>query len=192
MSGQSTALRIVWFNDDCCLNRGMSRDPENYDNPEAFNPSRFFDESGKLNNDEVEYAFGFGRRSVQIPSNSASYSTASNRIWPGRHVASATVWLSIVTVLATFDIRRKKDASGKEIPTDKGYSGGFTMFVFVDSFCSMTHLLWLIFSYPLPFEAAITPRSDTARTLILETTSQRNWRYIYGYFNMDITDALDA
>lgn len=63
--------------DDFCSNRAMSRDPEKYDDPETFNPSRFLDESGKLNNDEVEYAFGFGRRSVQIVLKSITYSTTS-------------------------------------------------------------------------------------------------------------------
>ena len=51
------------------------------------------------------------------------------RICPGRHFASATVWLSIVSVLATFNIHKKKDQFGKEIHTDKGYIGGLIMFV---------------------------------------------------------------
>ncbi|KAF4617908.1 hypothetical protein D9613_005902 [Agrocybe pediades] len=40
----------------------LSRDPEKYDEPEAFKPERYFDEHGNLNDDEVNYAFGFGRR----------------------------------------------------------------------------------------------------------------------------------
>jgi len=42
----------------------MAHDPRKYRNPEAFDPSRFFDENGELNDDEVAYAFGFGRRCV--------------------------------------------------------------------------------------------------------------------------------
>jgi cytochrome P450 len=46
------------------LNRAMTRDPAKYKNPEEFNPDRFLDENGKLNNDDVAYVFGFGRRFV--------------------------------------------------------------------------------------------------------------------------------
>ena len=42
--------------------RAIAHDPKRYSNPDIFNPSRFLDESGKLNNDNVEYTFGFGRR----------------------------------------------------------------------------------------------------------------------------------
>ncbi|KAF5322721.1 hypothetical protein D9619_000358 [Psilocybe cf. subviscida] len=40
----------------------ISRDKTRYKDPEAFNPDRFFDEDGNLNDDDSEYAFGFGRR----------------------------------------------------------------------------------------------------------------------------------
>lgn len=43
----------------------MTRDPEKYQDPETFNPARFFTESGSLNDDDMTYAFGFGRRLVQ-------------------------------------------------------------------------------------------------------------------------------
>jgi cytochrome P450 len=42
----------------------MTRDPAKYKDPEDFDPDRFFDENGKLNNDDVAYVFGFGRRFV--------------------------------------------------------------------------------------------------------------------------------
>lgn len=46
------------------VNRAMTRDPNRYEDAELFNPSRFFDKDGKLNDDDVGYAFGFGRRSA--------------------------------------------------------------------------------------------------------------------------------
>ena len=46
------------------------------------------------------------------------------RICPGRHLASATVWLTIATVLALFDIRRKKDASGRDTPIESDFTSG--------------------------------------------------------------------
>jgi cytochrome P450 len=42
--------------------RAMSRDSEKYKDPEVFNPDRFFNENGDLNDDDVSYTFGFGRR----------------------------------------------------------------------------------------------------------------------------------
>ncbi|KAF9533214.1 cytochrome P450 [Crepidotus variabilis] len=110
----------------------MSRDRAKYDNAEVFEPSRFIKEDGTLNDDDVHYVFGFGRR-----------------VCPGRHFASASLWMTIVSVLALFDIRKQKDAEGNEIPVDKGYSTG-----------TLVH--------PLPFECSITPRSETSRRLITD------------------------
>ncbi|KAF9485107.1 cytochrome P450 [Pholiota conissans] len=83
----------------------MTRDPERYENPENFNPDRFLDENGRLNDDDVGYTFGFGRR-----------------ICPGRHLGYATAWLAIATILSTFDIGKPKDASGNEQPLDVKYT----------------------------------------------------------------------
>ena len=40
----------------------MSRDEERYPKPEVFMPERFLQEDGSLNEDNVPWAFGFGRR----------------------------------------------------------------------------------------------------------------------------------
>jgi cytochrome P450 len=42
--------------------RAISRDEARYKDAETFNPDRFLDEDGNLNNDESDFAFGFGRR----------------------------------------------------------------------------------------------------------------------------------
>ncbi|KAF9484255.1 cytochrome P450 [Pholiota conissans] len=107
----------------------MTRDPIKYENPEEFNPDRFFDNNGELNTDDVGYTFGFGRR-----------------ICPGRHMASATMFLAIANILLAFDIRPPKDASGKDISLDVEYTGG-------------------LINHPLPFNCSITPRSDRKRLL---------------------------
>ncbi|KAF8174079.1 cytochrome P450 [Pholiota molesta] len=83
----------------------MTRDSEKYKDPEAFNPDRFFDENGDLNNDDIGYAFGFGRR-----------------ICPGRHLGTASVWLAIATILSTFTIGKDKDSSGNELPFEAKFT----------------------------------------------------------------------
>ncbi|KAJ7773417.1 cytochrome P450 [Mycena metata] len=110
----------------------MTRDESVYTDPERFNPDRFFTE-GKLNNDDVGIAFGFGRR-----------------ICPGRHAADSTLWATIASILSTFNIAKAKDESGKEIDIDVVYSDGFI-------------------SHPLAFACSITPRSETAKSLIHAT-----------------------
>jgi len=46
------------------------------------------------------------------------------RICPGRHLASATVWLTVVTVLALFDIRKKKDGSERDTTIESDFTSG--------------------------------------------------------------------
>ncbi|TFK40528.1 cytochrome P450 [Crucibulum laeve] len=104
-----------------------------YPQPELFNPERFFDKDGKLNSDDVGFVFGFGRR-----------------ICPGRHMASTTVWLALVSILATFDLKRAKDAAGNEIPISGEYTDGLV-------------------SHPLNHECSITLRSEEVRRLIVQS-----------------------
>lgn len=44
--------------------RAISRDESRYKDAEMFNPDRFLDELGELNDDECDFTFGFGRRYV--------------------------------------------------------------------------------------------------------------------------------
>ncbi|KIL66859.1 hypothetical protein M378DRAFT_160386 [Amanita muscaria Koide BX008] len=64
-------------------------------------PERFFNADGTLNNDTVNYVFGFGQR-----------------ICSGRHIADSEVWLTVACVLATFDITKAKDDCCNEIDID--------------------------------------------------------------------------
>lgn len=124
----ATVISNIW---------AMAHDPDKYENPELFNPDRYFDQDGNLMDDKDVFVFGFGRR-----------------ICPGRHMASATVWLAIVTVLSMFNIRKVKDASGNEIPLNGDYTDG-------------------LISHPLPYQCSVTPRSDEAARLIMETVSHK-------------------
>ncbi|KAF7365140.1 Cytochrome p450 [Mycena venus] len=109
----ATVLGNIW---------AMTRDESFYPEPECFNPDRFFTADGRLNNDDTILAFGFGRR-----------------ICVGRHYADATVWATMVSVLATFHIAKAKDSAGNEIDIDpNNYSDGFI-------------------SHPLSFACSINP-----------------------------------
>ncbi|KAG1775731.1 cytochrome P450 [Suillus placidus] len=78
---------------------GISRDEKRYPEASRFMPDRFIDANGALTDDNpAEYVFGLGRR-----------------ICAGRHVADASAWSAIATMLATVDISSAKDDQGKTI-----------------------------------------------------------------------------
>ena len=75
------------------------RDERTCPHPEVFNPTRYLDTEGRLReSDPSDAAFGFGRR-----------------ICPGRYFAVDTIWVAMVHILATFDIEKARDKTGKVI-----------------------------------------------------------------------------
>ena len=87
--------------------RATGHDESIYEDPHTFNPSRFFTPEGKLNDDNLHYIFGFGRR-----------------ICPGRHLAEASIWITIVSILAVFQIRKAKNERGEDIDVKLQFSNG--------------------------------------------------------------------
>ncbi|KIL66906.1 hypothetical protein M378DRAFT_160454 [Amanita muscaria Koide BX008] len=80
----------------------LTRNEDKYPDPESFQPERFLNLDGTLNNDTASYVFGSGRR-----------------ICPGIHMADNVVWLMMVNVLATFNISKARDdETGNEIDVD--------------------------------------------------------------------------
>ncbi|KAJ7244880.1 cytochrome P450 [Mycena rebaudengoi] len=121
----STVLGNIW---------AMTRDTSVYGaDSNEFNPERYFNPDGKLNDNDTVLAFGFGRR-----------------ICPGRYSAGATVWATIVSVLATFRIAKAKDLDGNEIDIDPLYSDGLAI-------------------HPEPFRCSISPRTEAAKKLVQGT-----------------------
>lgn len=76
----------------------MSKDEVKYPDPNDFKPERFFMANGQLNDDTVDFPFGFGRR-----------------VCVGRYFADASLWISIASLLATFRFMRPLDNEGKEV-----------------------------------------------------------------------------
>ncbi|KAE9397208.1 cytochrome P450, partial [Gymnopus androsaceus JB14] len=83
---------------------------EDYPEPELFNPSRFLDAEGKLNpnvKDPETAAFGFGRHAC-----------------PGKHIAVASLWIVVASILACCTIEPELDENGKPSkPKGEWYSG---------------------------------------------------------------------
>ncbi|KAJ7509664.1 cytochrome P450 [Mycena galericulata] len=102
-----------------------------YPDPHAFKPERFL-LNGKLNPavKGPESAFGFGRR-----------------LCPGRHMATSSIWITVASMLATFDVEKATDAEGNIIEPSYEYVSG-------------------LISTPLPFKCCIKPRSLEAVSLI--------------------------
>lgn len=85
----------------------LSRDPIKYPSPEDFNPWRFFNSDGELNDDKFLHPFGYGRR-----------------ICPGVHLADASMWIAIASLLATFKFSKARDASGGVIEPKLTWTSG--------------------------------------------------------------------
>ncbi|KAF7346446.1 Cytochrome P450 [Mycena sanguinolenta] len=108
----------------------MVHDETMYPDPDTFKPERFLNADGTLNSDDLIIGFGFGRR-----------------ICAGRHAADATLWAATVSLLATFNIGKAKDAAGKEIEIEDVFTDGMV-------------------SYPKPFKCSITPRNELTKQLV--------------------------
>ncbi|KAH8689750.1 putative cytochrome P450 oxidoreductase OrdA-like protein [Phaeosphaeriaceae sp. PMI808] len=103
-------------------------DPKEYPDPDVFRPERYM---APLNEpDPSDLAFGYGRRSCA-----------------GRFFADASIYITIVQMLAVFDIRKDKDAEGNDIPVKLECVAGMV-------------------NRPKPFAWKIEPRSQKHRELL--------------------------
>ncbi|KAI9570682.1 cytochrome P450 [Boletus coccyginus] len=110
---------------------GMFYDEARYPNPEVFSPERFLDTQGFLTKDNPgDILFGFGRRAC-----------------PGRHVADASIWSAIVTMLATLEFNAGKDEDGKDVVFEATFTSGLTV-------------------YPTTFPCRLTPRAHINKEVL--------------------------
>ncbi|OBZ67809.1 O-methylsterigmatocystin oxidoreductase [Grifola frondosa] len=88
----------------------FTRDTDVYEEPERFNPDRFI-KDGRLDpnmKDPRNLIFGFGRR-----------------ICPGRHLADASLFINVASVLHVYDIGPPLDANGEPIHLEPIATSGF-------------------------------------------------------------------
>ncbi|KAF9456739.1 cytochrome P450 [Collybia nuda] len=110
--------------------RGMALNENTYSDPHTFNPSRYLSKPiGKGEPYPIAH-FGFGRR-----------------VCPGRYFAEDSLWITIVSILATLHISKALDESGKEITPELKFTSGVSR-------------------HPAPFQCKIEPRNKAAQTLI--------------------------
>ncbi|KAJ7080673.1 cytochrome P450, partial [Mycena epipterygia] len=98
-----------------------------YPDPYAFKPERFLVD-GKLNP-------------------AAKYPDSAFGLCPGRHMATSSIWITVASILATFNIGKAVDDEGHVIEPSYEYVSG-------------------VISTPLPFKCSITPRSPEVVALI--------------------------
>lgn len=124
-------------------NWAILHDPDVYKDPDAFFPERYLkrspDGTALISDpdapDPMDVAFGFGRR-----------------ICPGRFMAYESMWITIASMLAVFNIEKAKDANGEDITPPKRFAEVFA-------------------SRPLPFPCRIVPRSAAHKARILDAES---------------------
>ncbi|TFK33836.1 hypothetical protein BDQ12DRAFT_614639, partial [Crucibulum laeve] len=74
------------------------------------------------------------------------------RICPGRHLADASLWIAIASMLATFSISKTIGEDGQPITPNIAFSSGLT-------------------SHLKPYRCVIKPRSKSAASLINDTNT---------------------
>ncbi|KAF4604276.1 hypothetical protein EYR38_004698 [Pleurotus pulmonarius] len=90
--------------------KGMALDESIYAEPTKFNPDRFLPKSQGGNEEpHLGATFGFGRR-----------------ICPGRHLATASIWIAVATIFATVNITKARDEYGNEITPEIDFETGIT------------------------------------------------------------------
>jgi len=109
----------------------MAHDEMCFPEPMAFKPERHLTPNGTLAEGISYHAFSFGRR-----------------ICPGIHTAERTLWVAIVSMLATLCIAKTKNDFGEEVDVKPEFTTGLTI-------------------APKPFVCSITARSPSAERLVL-------------------------
>ncbi|KAJ7147026.1 cytochrome P450 [Mycena crocata] len=129
----ATVISNIW---------AMTRDQLIYPEPEVFKPERFLTADGNSTEDTVGFAFGL------------------NNFRFGRRIC--IVWATIVSILSTFSISKRKMQTGRKLTLIPPLTNGIIW----------VSLLTCANSHPQPFKCCITPCSETARKLVQATADE--------------------
>ncbi|KAF9223380.1 cytochrome P450 [Gyrodon lividus] len=124
-------LPHVTTTSDIYAGMGMAHDETRFPEAMAFKPERHLTSIGTLVGGTSSPSFGFGRR-----------------ICPGMHLAEQSIWIAIVSMLATLRIGKAKDEFGEEIDVKPEFTTGLSI-------------------APKPFACSITARSPCSERLVL-------------------------
>jgi hypothetical protein len=115
--------------------RSILHDPAAYPEPDSFRPERFINPDGSLRDDPVlTSAFGVGKR-----------------ICPGRHLADATIFIAVASLLSVFNIE-KSDGSG-DGPDAYPFTGNGATYGFRISLIARKTRRLIVGVYPLVVHA---------------------------------------
>jgi hypothetical protein len=117
----------------------MCHNEAKYPNSSEFNPERFLNPDGTLTDDTVSVVWGFGRR-----------------VCPGRHLAEASLWSAVASLLAIFKFSKAKDEGGNEIDIQPRWRAGLVVYALFERYYG--EILIYHFRDPLPFPCSITAR----------------------------------
>ena len=87
--------------------RALALDAAVYAEPARFAPERYL--APRAEPPPTHMGFGFGRR-----------------ICPGRHLAEASLWIVVASVLAVFDVAPAKDAQGRDVLPEARFTEALT------------------------------------------------------------------
>jgi cytochrome P450 len=102
----------------------MLHDESIYPDPFAFKPERFLTEDGlSLNITTKDPGFaiwGFGRRLAPSYFITSLINFTIYRICPGRFMAASTIWITVASLIAAFDIKKSSKCGGLDHAYDPG------------------------------------------------------------------------
>lgn len=142
------------------LYRAVMHDPHLYSDPKVFSPDRYVrtDRSGRLEiNQDVRgpetAIFGFGRRAC-----------------PGRHAAYETIWIIVASVLASFDVSKKRSTDDVLVNPRAEFTDGFIRWA-ISTYDEPS--LTTFRSFPKPFICELIPLSKGLEGLLEESEVAR-------------------